>query len=272
MIALHVVELLSAKNPAFLSQLTERLYLEPTLTALRRFVEQLYIPAPDPESGLIPQFDGYQSLENIPLAALKSRILNPGEYLGGGNGLATTTQILKQADVVLMLSLFGEDYSQDIKKRNWLYYEPRTEHGSSLSACAYAMVASEIGEIERAYDFFLQTATIDLTGKSKQYIGPLYIGGTHPAANGAAWIVAVKGFAGLRTQGETPSLNPRLPKAWKTLRFGVQWRGLRFHISILPEEVRIESCPDNPDKVDWTVCGQSLRCEPGKTAVHPLST
>jgi trehalose/maltose hydrolase-like predicted phosphorylase len=131
------------------------------------------------------------------------------------------------------------------------------------------VVAAEIGELERAYNFFLQTATIDLTGKSKQYIGPLYIGGTHPAANGAAWIVAIKGFAGLKTSGETPSLNPRLPKAWKSLRFGMQWRGMRFHLSMGPSEIRIEASPDNQAEMEWTVCGQALHCAPGKPIVHP---
>ena len=68
--------------------------------------------------------------------------------------------------------------------------EPRTEHGSSLSACSYSLIAAQIGKVDWAYRYFLKTATIDLTGEGKQYVGTLYIGGTHPAANGGAWMAA----------------------------------------------------------------------------------
>src|SRR3990172_618250 len=92
----------------------------------------LYLPGPATAGAVIPQFDGYFSLEDVPLQDLLGRKLHPHEYLGGGNGLATTTQIIKQADVILALYLLGEKYPQTTKAANWEYYEPRTEHGSTL--------------------------------------------------------------------------------------------------------------------------------------------
>ena len=77
----------------------------PSLDDIRHMHDHLYVPAPDEENLLIEQFDRYFTLEDVALPELKSRILNKNEYLGGGNGLATTTQVLKQADVVLMLHL-----------------------------------------------------------------------------------------------------------------------------------------------------------------------
>lgn len=121
----------------------------------------------------------------------------------GGNGLATTTTILKQAGVVLMLNLFKHSFTKEVKQVNWEFYEPRTEHGSSLSPCIYALVAADIGSPDWGYPYFMRTATVDLTGESKQYVGDLYIGGTHPAANGGAWMAAVLGFAGLDYDGGT---------------------------------------------------------------------
>ena len=269
-IAQRVINLLETKNPGFLSRLSARLGFERLRGELPRLREQVFMPAPAPVTGVIAQFDGYEVLEDITPAGLKPRLLNPNEYLGGGNGLATTTQVLKQADVVLMLSLFGNDYSQEVKKQNWFFYEPRTEHGSSLSACAYGLVACEIGEIERAYQFFLQTATIDLTGKSKQYLGSLYIGGTHPAANGGAWMVAVNGFAGLRVTGDGLSLNPRLPEQWRSLRFRVRWHGLRFTVSISADKVIVEGDPDNAGEAIWSIANEQLCCSPGKLITHRI--
>ena len=138
---------------------------------------------------------------------------NPHEYLGGGNGLATTTQIIKQADVVLTLFLFNERYPLETKLANWEFYEPRTEHGSSLSACSYSLIAAQIGKVDWAYKYFMKTATIDLTGEGKQYVGTLYIGGTHPAGNGGAWMSAVFGLCGIQAAGETLAIQPHLPFA-----------------------------------------------------------
>lgn len=203
----------------------------PDLGTWKEVADELYIPQPN-EEGIIPQFDGYEKLEDCTLEELKSRIINPTEYLGGGNGLATTTQILKQADVVLALNLFPDDWSEEIVRKNWEYYEPRCEHGSSLSACAYAMVAARIGKPDWAYKYFMKTAQVDLTGDSKQYLGDLYIGGTHPAANGGAWLSAVFGFAGLQVDAKGISAKPNLPSHWKSLEFSVERHGMRYRVSV----------------------------------------
>jgi trehalose/maltose hydrolase-like predicted phosphorylase len=181
--AMEAYDALKVRHPKILGVLERRLGLENLFQTLPEHLAKTYIPAPCSSTGIIPQFDRYETLEDISITTLTSRLLNPTEYLGDGNGLATSTRIIKQADVILMLSLFPHA----IREANWDYYEPRTEHGSSLSACAYGRVAASVGKPKKAYPLFLQSATIDITGKAKQYICPQYIGGTHPAANGGAW-------------------------------------------------------------------------------------
>ncbi len=83
-------------------------------------------------SGIIEQFDGYFKLEDVSVETVRSRLINPKEYWGGAYGVAADTQVIKQADVVAMLSMFKNDYTSDIMAKNLKYYEPRTEHGSSL--------------------------------------------------------------------------------------------------------------------------------------------
>jgi nigerose phosphorylase len=229
--ALTILDRMEREAPAVYAALDRKIGFRAELDAWREMAERLYVPPPD-ANGIIPQFDGYGALEDISLDDLKGRLLNPTEYLGGGNGLATTTQILKQADVVLMLNLFFSDYPESIIRKNWAYYEPRCEHGSSLSACAYAMVAARLGQPDWAYRHFMKTATVDLTGDAKQTIGDLYIGGTHPAANGGAWLSVVYGFAGLRTGAEGISVTPHLPAHWKSLEFRIEYRGRPYRIRI----------------------------------------
>ena len=138
-----------------------------------------------------------------------------------------------------MLNVFRSQYSKEIKKANWEFYEPNTEHGSSLSACAYGIVATEIGMVDWAYKYFMKTATVDLTGDTKQYIGDLYIGGTHPAANGGSWNTAVFGFGGVSYTDDTLDISPSIPSKWQSLRFKLLWKGVRLTVYITGRNVEI---------------------------------
>ena len=52
------------------------------------------------------------------------------------------------------------------------------------------------------------------------------------AALGGTWLTAVFGFAGLSLQNDGIAFNPRLPAVWRTLKFGIHWRGRRLRICI----------------------------------------
>lgn len=108
------------------------------------FLPKVFLPRPDQETMIIHQFDGYEKLEDCSLKELRSRILAPREYWDGTSGIAVHTKIIKQADVVLMLNEFKEEYSRDAKIKNRDYYETRTEHGSSLSSGLYGLLACDI--------------------------------------------------------------------------------------------------------------------------------
>ncbi|MFA5292701.1 MAG: glycosyl hydrolase family 65 protein [Phycisphaerae bacterium] len=239
-VALETIDLLKNKYNKAYKNLINRINFQDDIEKIEDLQQNLYIPRPLQKNSIIEQFDSYLKLEDISLKHLKSRIIKPNEYLGGPNGLATTTQIIKQADVVLLLNQFKEEYSNKIKKANWEYYEQRTEHGSSLSTCMYSMLAAHLGKIEWAYKYFMKTATIDLDGKYKQYVGTLYIGGTHPAANGGTWLAAIFGFAGLEISNDTPLVKPKLPKKWKRMKFNIRVKGKKFTIEITQNKAKVK--------------------------------
>ncbi len=193
------------------------------IDAANRLKEQ----RPDPATGVISQFDGYFSLEDASVAAVRSRLLDPREYWGGAYGVASQTQVIKQADVIAMLSMLDQ-YPDSVMAANYDYYEPRTEHGSSLSACMYALCACQIGRSDAAYPLFLKSAEADIAGGGKQWAGLVYIGGTHPAAAGGAYKVLLYGFLGARFTDGGLLLSPRLPEKWRKVRMklfcGGQWK------------------------------------------------
>lgn len=211
--------------------LNEKYDLNKLKTVFGDSAENMLIKEPNSD-GIIEQFDGYFKLEHTSVDEVRSRLLNPKEYWGGAYGVAADTQVLKQADVVAMLSMFKNDYNNDIMKKNWEYYEPITEHGSSLSACMYSLLACYIGKTEYAYPLFIKSASADLNKGGKEWLGTLYIGGTHPASEGGAWIVAIKGFAGIEITDSGLKCTPRLPEGWTKMAFKLEFKDKVYKIEI----------------------------------------
>src|ERR1017187_5180848 len=264
-IAIATVNHLRRRHPKELRTLLKKLRIEGELPAFRGAARRLFIPGADAETGIIEQFDGYLGLRESSVKELKDRMIHPDEYLGAGQGLAVPTKIIKQADVVMMLNLFRTRFSAEIKRANWEYYEPRTEHGSSLSACAYAMVAAEFGNLDFAYKYFLKTAKIDLEAKYKVYAGSVFMGGSHPAANGGAWMTAVLGFGGVQADENRIAINPRLCAKWRRLLFNLSYQGDAFRVNITKTSVRIDASRSNSRVHTVLMAGRRVKCSPGKS-------
>ncbi len=213
---------------------------EELLPKLMDAARKLYVPAPNTE-GIIEQFDGYFDLEDASVEEVRSRLLDPKEYWGGAYGVAAHTQVIKQADVVTMLEFFHNEYPQDVLRANWDYYAPRTEHGSSLSACMYALLSCRCGAPDAAYPFFLKSAKADWDGGGKQWAGLVYIGGTHPAAAGGAWKVLAQGFAGLEVTENGPVVRPCLPEGWTRVAFRFNVKGKWYRAELTRDKGVIEA-------------------------------
>ncbi len=224
-------DLLRKLELGFIGKLFRKISFDKDMIFMYEVMNKFYIPQPG-DRAIIEQFDNYFKLEDCSLDTVKSRLRDPREYWGGANGVAGNTQIIKQADVILMLVLFGDAYSDAVKRANFEYYEPRTEHGSSLSNCMYALISCAAGNSEWAYPFFVKTAEIDITGKSKQFAGGIYIGGTHPAANGGAWMAAIQGFCGFSMDSGKIICNPRLPEKWEKVVFSAAVNGEHHKVTV----------------------------------------
>lgn len=209
-----------------------------------RDAEHIYIPTPGKDD-VIEQFEGYRKLEDTTVDTLKGRLLHEKEYWGGAYGVAADTQIIKQADVVTWLVMFPEDYSRKIDWKNWSYYEPRTEHGSSLSACMYGILACHCKRPKEAYPFFIKSAMADLQGGGKEWAGNVYIGGTHPAAAGGAYMTAIKGFAGIQIEEGALVAKPNLPPSWNKMEFSMYYQGTPYKITVMQQEIKIQSWEEN---------------------------
>lgn len=179
----------------------------------------------DDATGLIEQFRGYFDLEDIDLAALEPRSAPIDVVLGRER--VQRSQLIKQADVVMLLHLFPDAWPPEVHAANFRYYEPRCAHGSSLSPAIHALVAARLGEMELASRYFRQAATIDLADNMGNAAG-----GVHAAALGGLWQAIVFGFGGLDLAEDGPRTRPNLPPGWSALSMEITWRGQRHAIHI----------------------------------------
>lgn len=144
-------------------------------------------------------------------------------------------QVLKQSDTILS-HLLLEDYSnEDTIKNSYDYYDKLTTHDSSLSCCVSSIMACRLGYEDKAYEYFMETARLDLDNTHNNTKD-----GLHMANMGGTYMGILYGFAGLRIKEEGISFNPMLTKNWEGYEFNIKFRGRRIHFEVSKDIIRIE--------------------------------
>lgn len=136
-------------------------------------------------------------------------------------------QLVKQADVVLLMLLMGNNYTLEQKKANFDFYEPKTNHGSSLSPAVYSIEANEIGDTQKAYSYFRSSAYMDLCDFKHNTAG-----GLHLACLGGVWMTVANGFLGMRDYSDKLVFNPSIPDAWDEYELSINYRGSVINITV----------------------------------------
>lgn len=141
-------------------------------------------------------------------------------------------QVCKQADVALALLLLSDQFTLEEKRRDFDYYEAVTTHDSSLSSCIFSIIAAEVGYADKAYEYFMETARLDLdnTHGNTHY-------GVHTAAMAGTWMGVAYGFGGMRVTGGALSFAPILPRQWEHYSFQIHFRGCRLGVRVTPVAV-----------------------------------
>ena len=142
-------------------------------------------------------------------------------------------QVIKQADVILAMFLLGDAFPLEAKKRNFDFYDPLTTGDSSLSSCVEAIIAAQIGDMEKATRYGMAALLMDLAD-----VGGNVKDGCHIASMGGTWMMLTYGFGGLRDNDGTLSFWPRrAPEDNAILRFPVTYHGQRLEVEIGRETV-----------------------------------
>ena len=140
-------------------------------------------------------------------------------------------QVIKQADVVLAMFLLGHEFSEDIKRKNFDYYNPLTTGDSSLSVCIESIAAWELGYREKAIEYLRYTALMDLAN-----VGGNVRDGVHVASLAGSWMAIVYGLAGMRDHHGQLSFEPN-GTLDATVNFPLNVRGQELQVTIKGQEV-----------------------------------
>jgi kojibiose phosphorylase len=236
--ALETLDWLKQHAPEDADRLIGALDLtEARLDNWRDIIARMFIPF-DKDKQIHIQFPGFFDLEYIPVTHYKPRTVSVQAILGHARSIQT--QVLKQADVVMLMALLGDRFDAPVgydratvMLNNWNTYYPRTDHGSSLSPATHALQAARMGLDHEAYKELWHAAYIDLNDNKGNVRD-----GIHAAACGGVWQAVVLGFCGLHIadNGELAT-RPNLPAHWGRVSFSVHYRGERRLITVTHPEV-----------------------------------
>jgi len=197
----------------------------------QEIIDNMYFPYHTKEKVFLQQ-DGYLDKEPLVVADINPEERPLNQHWSWDRILRSP--FIKQADVLQGIYFFEEKFDTDTIKRNFNYYEPRTVHESSLSACIHSVLASKTGDIEKAYDLYLRTARLDLDDYNHEVSE-----GLHITSMAGTWLSIVEGFGGMKIQNNTLTFKPLIPGQWKSYSFYTRFRENLLNVRVDKKTIKV---------------------------------
>ncbi len=212
-------------NPKRVSALLKNINLNANAPQKWKKVADTIKKPPTRKDKVIEEYDGFFKLRHFPLPKREKYYLPglPKKHVSVKD--LCKTQYVKQGDTLILLYLLSNEFDTETKKANYYFYDNRTLHKSSLSPSTYAIMGAEVGDLKKAYNYFLACLYTDIHNLYDNTSG-----GIHGASLGATWQVVVNGFCGMRVGFEKISFYPSIPKEIGSIIFQIEWRGKNIRI------------------------------------------
>jgi alpha,alpha-trehalose phosphorylase len=136
---------------------------------------------------------------------------------------------------------------------------------SSLSACAQAIMAAEVGHLDLAYDYLAEAALMDLRDLEHNILD-----GLHVASLGGALLAVYAALGGMRDCGGRVSFSPRLPEGLDRAAFRVALEGRCLRVEIGRDEASY-SVRDGDSSMTISHWGEPVDIEPGAVITRPVA-
>lgn len=187
---------------------------------------KVYLPQPNAD-GIVPQNAQYLGLDAIDLSKYKNQQGVSSIYEDYSPAQMNQLMVSKQADLVMLMRIMPDLFDAETRRKNFIFYESRTLHDSSLSHGQHCVLAAWEGLDDMALDMYRHAIAIDLGPNMKS--SDL---GIHSASMGNVWQCVACGFAGLEWHEGGLSLRSHLPASWQRAAFNIVWRGAKLHVEV----------------------------------------
>lgn len=155
-------------------------------------------------------------------------------------------QIIKQADAVMTLFLFPDEFPANQQRNTFEYYEKRNSFGSSLSASISCIMGLRLGLPDHAYSYFRLTSLLDV---DDLHLDKNTNEGVHAACAGGAAACAFLGYAGVSVRDGLLHIAPTCPRAWSEMTVRFRFRGRTITVVADPADTQVRLTGDPLDAV-----------------------
>ncbi len=257
-VAYRLLSALKKKSPRLAGRIMQRLGLTlKEAKTWKRIASSLYISVR--KDGLIEQFKGYFKLKKISWdrtdengIPIVSRKLKSKDF--------SKTQLIKQADVLMLLYLLSDVFSAEKKRKNYDFYIKRVLHKSSLSPSIHAAMACECGYLQQAYNLFnlsLRTDISNIYGNTSE--------GIHAACLGGTWQTVIFGFGGVSFKKGKIFINPRMPHTWRKMVFSLLVKGDVIKLELTNSLIKLRVISKKKASIEIGIFGKLIRIKPNKS-------
>lgn len=225
----HAIDFVKKDNPSRFQEIIRLTSFNegPEVEKWKDIVAKMYFPV-DESRGLFLQQDGFLDKELLKVTDLKPEDRPINQKWSWDRILRSC--FIKQADVLQGLYFLEDDFTVKQIRENFDFYEPMTVHESSLSPCVHSILASRLGYKQKAYEFYLRTARLDLDDYNNDTED-----GCHITSMAGTWLSVTKGFGGMRVKDGKLSFNPFLPEQWESYSFRLEFRGRVIKVRVTKE-------------------------------------
>ncbi|WP_419800754.1 glycoside hydrolase family 65 protein [Mucilaginibacter sp.] len=233
--ALEAVEIVRKNDPQQLEKILQKVKFDSVKEAsnFNKIADEMYFPY-DETHQVFMQQDNYLDKEQILVKDLPATDRPINQKWSWDRILRSC--FIKQADVLQGIYFFQERYDLETIRRNFDFYEARTVHESSLSPCVHAILAAKLGDQQRAYEFYLRTARLDLDNYNNDTED-----GCHITSMAGTWMAVVEGFGGMRVKNNLLSFTPFLPEKWTSFSFHINFRNILLEVKVSSDQVQIRN-------------------------------
>ncbi|MBN1871116.1 MAG: glycoside hydrolase family 65 protein [Candidatus Omnitrophica bacterium] len=216
-------------------------------------------------NGIVEEFSGYFKRKYFHITSYNDNLM-PMIPKNLSPRHMKMTQFSKQADTVMIFTLFPDSYPAHHKRRNFVYYDIRTLHMSSLSPSMCALAGWDVGVYSKAYHYFIISLYADIENKHGNTFE-----GIHAAASGGNWQVVFHGFTGIRVIHDTLTFKPCLPAALKSITLKMRYKDWTLDVEVGKKKLKILPHSNKSKTLEVSVEGCMKKLKRGVKSVFELT-